>query len=169
MKLYIKILALALVMLPGASYAAVDMFLDIENVPGEAQDDVHRGEIDVLAWSWGASSDGRFTCIQDLNVTKWIDLSSPALLMGQAMGTVYERATLTVRKAGSRPLEYVVIDFTNVSVTSISTGGSGGEDRLTENVSLKFESAKYKYTPQNPEGGEEPTVEAEIYPSNRCR
>lgn len=48
-------------------------------------------------------------------------------------------AVLAVRKAGDRPYEYLVLRMTNVLVTSFSTGGSGGEDRLTENVTLRFQ------------------------------
>jgi type VI secretion system secreted protein Hcp len=169
MKLNIRILALILLMLPGVSYAAVDMFLDISNVQGESKDDDHSDEIDVLAWSWGTSSDGRTTCVQDIGITKWVDLSSPTLLMGQMMGTVYEKAILTVRKAGETPLEYIVIEFNNVYVTSISTGGSGGEDRLTENMSLKFEFAKFKYIPQSEDGKPQSEVVADIYPGSRCK
>ena len=33
--------------------AAVDMFLKIGDIKGESTDDKHKGEIDVLAWSWG--------------------------------------------------------------------------------------------------------------------
>jgi hypothetical protein len=39
-----------------------------------------------------------------------------------------------------------------VLVTSISTGGSGGEDRLTENVTLNFGKVKFAYTPQDSKG-----------------
>jgi len=169
MNVNVKILAFLLMMLPGVSFAAVDMFLKIDNVQGESEDDTHRNEIDVLSWSWGASSNGRSTCIQDVSVTKWVDLSSPTLLMGQIMGKVYDEATLTVRKAGEQPLEYIVINFKNVSITSISTGGSGGEDRLTENISFNFENATYTYTPQNEDGSAGAEVEAEIYPSPRCK
>ena len=169
MNVNVKILAFLLMMLPGVSFAAVDMFLKIDNVQGESEDDVHRNEIDVLAWSWGSSSNGRSTCIQDVGVTKWVDLSSPTLLMGQIMGKEYDEATLTVRKAGEQPLEYIVINFKNVSITSISTGGSGGEDRLTENISFNFENATYTYTPQNEDGSAGAEVEAEIYPSPRCK
>ena len=42
------------------------------------------------------------------------------------------------RKKRSRrqatPLEYVIITMEDVLVSSVSTGGSGGEDRLTENA-----------------------------------
>ena len=165
----IKILAFLLMLLPGASYAAVDMFLDITDVTGESQDDDHMNEIDVLAWSWGASTSGRFTCIQDLGVTKFVDSSSPTLLMGQVQGRVYDEAVLTVRKAGDNPLEYIIIKFKNVTVSSISMGGSGGEDRLTENMSLNFESAIYEYTPQGIDGVPGTPETAEIYPSSRCK
>ncbi len=45
---------------------------------------------------------------------------------------------LVVRKAGEKPVEYIKIKMEEVLITSISTGGSGGEDRLTENVTLNF-------------------------------
>ena len=38
-------------------------------------------------------------------------------------------------------------------VTSINTGGSGGEDRLTENVSLNFAKIKVEYKEQTKTGG----------------
>jgi len=43
-------------------------------------------------------------------------------------------------------------------VTSVSTGGSGGEDRLTENVTLNFAKVKFEYTPQKGDGSGDATV-----------
>ena len=37
---------------------AVDMFIKIDTIPGESKDDKHKGEIDVLAWSWGLTRQG---------------------------------------------------------------------------------------------------------------
>ncbi len=37
-------------------------------------------------------------------------------------------------------------------VSSVSTGGSGGEDRLTENVTLNFAKVKCEYVPQKEDG-----------------
>ena len=37
---------------------AVDMFLKIGDILGESVDKTHKDEIDVLAWSWGASNTG---------------------------------------------------------------------------------------------------------------
>ncbi|HEX7689179.1 MAG TPA: type VI secretion system tube protein Hcp, partial [Burkholderiaceae bacterium] len=45
------------------------------------------------------------------------------------------------------------ITMTEVLVTSVSQGGSGGEDRLTENVTLNFASVKVDYVEQTPKGG----------------
>jgi type VI secretion system secreted protein Hcp len=39
-----------------------------------------------------------------------------------------------------------------VLISSLSTGGSGGEDRLTENVTLNFGKFTFTYTPQDPTG-----------------
>ena len=37
---------------------AVDMFMDMEGVKGESQDQKHSKTIDVLAWSWGMAQSG---------------------------------------------------------------------------------------------------------------
>jgi len=149
---------------------AVDMFLDIEGeIQGESQDSVHKGEIDVLAWSWGLSQSGSFhagggggagkASFQDISITKWIDKSSPILMLYCSNGDHFKKAKLTVRKAGKKPLEYLTIDMKNVLVTSVSTGGSGGEDRLTENVSLNFAQCAVKYKAQKPDGSGEAAKE----------
>lgn len=143
---------------------AVDMFIKIEKINGESQDKTHKGETDVLAWSWGMSQSGSFHVgggggagkvnVQDLSFTKWIDKGSTDLMLACCKGTHIPKATLVVRKAGDKPLEYLTITMEKVMVTSVSTGGSGGEDRLTENVTLNFEKVKVKYVEQKPDGGE---------------
>ena len=141
---------------------AVDMFLKIDGVKGEAQDGKHKDEIDVLAWSWGMSQSGTThmgsgsgsgkASFQDISVTKYVDHSSPTLMLATANGKHFAKALLTIRKAGEKPLEYIKIDMKDVIVTSVSTGGSGGEDRLTENVTLNFGAFKVNYTVQNVDG-----------------
>ena len=39
--------------------------------------------------------------------------------------------------------------MTEVLITAVSTGGSGGEDRLTENVTLNFAKVNFVYKMQN--------------------
>ena len=71
-----------------------------------------------------------------------------------ANGKHFGEALLTVRKAGEKPLEYLKITLTDLIVTSVTTGGSGGEDRLTENVSLNFAIVKIDYKTQKEDGTE---------------
>ena len=145
---------------------AVDMFLKIGNIKGESRDSKYNGKdgwIDVLAWSWGASNSGSTHMgsgsgagkanFQDISVTKYIDMASTDLMKSTAKGSHHDKATLIVRKAGDKPLDYFVIDMEDVMITSYSTGGSGGEDRLTENISLNFDFFKIKYTEQLKTGG----------------
>jgi type VI secretion system secreted protein Hcp len=146
---------------------AVDMFLAITGeIDGESKDKTHKGEIDVLAWSWGMSNSGSFHVgggggagkanFQDISVTKWIDKASAILMTYCANGDHFTDAKLTVRKAGKTPLEYLIIEMKQVMVTSVSTGGSGGEDKLTENVSLNFAKVKVSYKEQKADGTGEP-------------
>ncbi|MDB5865108.1 MAG: type secretion system tube protein Hcp [Betaproteobacteria bacterium] len=141
---------------------AVDMFIKIGDLKGESKDQKHPGEIDVLAWSWGMSQAGSThhgtgggagkVNVQDLSLTKYIDKSSTNLMMACCMGTHYKVANLVVRKAGDKPLEYLKLKLEDVIITSVSTGGSGGEDRLTENVTLNFAKFTAEYVPQKADG-----------------
>ena len=63
-----------------------------------------------------------------------MDKATPDLFKVCANGKHIDTAILTVRKAGENPLEYLKIEMKHVLVSSVSTGGSHGEDRLTENV-----------------------------------
>jgi type VI secretion system secreted protein Hcp len=78
-------------------------------------------------------------------------------------GKHYKQALLTVRKAGEKPLEYIKLTMKEVIVSSVSTGGSGGEDRLSENVTLNFAEYKIEYSPQKPDGTGEAAVEAAFH------
>jgi type VI secretion system secreted protein Hcp len=96
-----------------------------------------------------------------LSVTKYIDKSSAHLVLAVLNGTPFKEATLTVRKAGESPVNYLKITISPVLVTNVSPGGSGGEDRLTESVTLNFAKVCYTYTPQKEDG----SADAEI---RRC-
>ncbi|HQK16276.1 MAG TPA: type VI secretion system tube protein Hcp, partial [Polyangiaceae bacterium] len=57
------------------------------------------------------------------------------------------------------PVEYLKITLIDAIVTSVSLGGSGGEERLTENVSLNFAKFKLDYVPQKEDGSAMPAVQ----------
>ena len=142
--------------------AANDMFLKLGDIKGESQDSTHKDEIDVLAWSWGMSNSGSASSgggtsvgkatVQDFSFTKFVDLSTTDIMLNTLTGEHIPEATFVVRKGGTEPLEFLKITFKEVIVTSVSTGGSGGEDRLTENVSLNFAEVMVEYTQQKSDG-----------------
>lgn len=149
---------------------AVDMFLFIDSpaIKGEAQSGTkaHAKDcIDVLAWSWGMSNSGTTHMgggsgagkanFQDLSVTAWYEKSTHELMKSCTKGTHHETITLVCRKAGDTPLEYITYTLTDCIITSVSTGGSGGEDRLTVNFSINFGAFEVKYQGQNKKGGAE--------------
>jgi type VI secretion system secreted protein Hcp len=141
---------------------AVDMFLKLDAIAGESIDKTHKGEIQILAFSFGATQSGSTHMgggggsgkvnFQDISFTKYIDKSTPILLQMVANGKHFKEGILTVRKAGEHPLEYLKIKLNEILVSSYSSGGSGGEDRLTENVTLNFAKIDVSYSPQKADG-----------------
>ena len=143
---------------------AIDTFLKIKgpDVVGESQVKGHEKDIQVLAWSWGLSQTGTThhgsgggagkVNVQDLSFTHYVDSSTPTLVLACCKGTHYDEATLTMRKAGGDPLPYLTITLKDIIVTSVSGGGSGGEDQQTENVTLNFASFTLSYQPQDNKG-----------------
>ncbi len=154
---------------------AVDMYLKIDTIDGETTDKemVKTKAIDILAWSWGVSNSGTTHMgggggsgkanFQDISCTKYIDAASHALLLACATGEHFSNAVLTVRKAGKTQQKYVTITMEEVMVVAVSTGGSGGEDRLTENLSLNFAKVKFEYFQQDEKGVVSSTAKAMTY------
>ncbi len=142
---------------------AVDMFIKIGDIKGESQDTAHKDEIDVLSWGWGLSQSGSMHLgsgggagkvnVQDLTFNKYFDKSSPNLMMACSSGKHYPEAKLVVRKAGGdSQVEYIVITLKEVLVSSIGTGGTNHDDRLTETITLNFAQVLVDYQPQKADG-----------------
>lgn len=145
---------------------AVDIFIKIGDIKGESMDTAHKDEIDVLNWSWGMTQSGNMHAgggggsgkvdIRDLSFTKHVDKATPNLMMHCSSGKHIDKVVLTVRKAGGESqVEYLVITLEEVLITSVDTGGSVSQDRLTENVSLNFAQVMVDYQPQKADGSKE--------------
>ena len=89
---------------------ASDIFAKIGDIKGESPDDKHKGEIELLSWSWGVTQSGTMAHgggggegkanFNDFNFTHHIDKASPVLMKACATGEHIKEATITVRKAG---------------------------------------------------------------------
>jgi type VI secretion system secreted protein Hcp len=145
-----------------------DMFLKIEGarqgvIKGESKDPSHKEEIDVISWGWGMQSHASIasglatgkTSISELTVTKRTDKASTAIMSSLRNNEVIKKATLTVRKAGQNPLEYMKIVLEQARIVSFAaTGGTaeGGPD-AKETLNLAFKKISVQYTPQGDDGG----------------
>ena len=143
-------------------------------VEGSSDHAKHKGEVPLLAWSWGLANSadlhsastgaGGKAQVQDISLTKYVDSSSHSLLQAAATGARLEEAWLYVTNATGEQTDYMTLHLSNgVMVTSVSTGGSGGEDRLTESVTLHFGKFKYGFQPQKPDGGKDGAVKEFTY------
>ena len=89
---------------------AVDIFLKIKGIEGESKDASHKGDIDILGFSWSGSQSGTMhggggggsgkVSVQDVSFSKYVDKASPNLIAYLCSGKHVTEATLIVRKAG---------------------------------------------------------------------
>ncbi len=99
----------------------------------------------------GGLGAGKVT-LNDLQVVKRTDKATPKLFLNCCVGTHIATGTLTVRKAGTTPQEYLVMTLTDIIVTNIQNGGSTSGDIPSETVSLNYSQLQITYQQQNADG-----------------
>jgi type VI secretion system secreted protein Hcp len=139
---------------------AVDIFLKIDGIQGESQDDSHKNEIEVLSWSWGESQVGSAALgggmgagkvsMQDFHFTMYTGRATAKLMNACATGEHITEATLSVRKPGGQPYDYLKIKFNDLLITSYQTGGSG--EIPIESCSFNFTKVQVEYFEQDAKG-----------------
>jgi type VI secretion system secreted protein Hcp len=143
--------------------ANVDYFLKIDGVDGESTDDKHKGEIELVSWSFGGTNAGSFSsgggggtgkvALQDFSFVKRLDKASPKLFTACCTGEHVKSATLVCRKAGGDQQEFLTIVLTSAIVSTYQSGGSAGSDVIPmDQVSLNFAKIEVKYKEQKPDG-----------------
>jgi type VI secretion system secreted protein Hcp len=139
---------------------ASDIFAKIGDIKGESLDAKHKGEIELLSWSWGVTNPAKITgsgggagkaSFHDLSFTHKIDKASPLLLRGCATGEHLKEATITHRKAGKGQQEYLIIKMNDVLITAVSDDDSKESGGL-ETVSMVFAKVDLEYRPQKADG-----------------
>lgn len=149
---------------------ATDIFIKVDGIQGEAVDASCTGWIEVLSWDLamsqrgtahrGAGAGAGKVRVSDLSFVKYVDRSTPNLIKLCCSGKHFKNATLVIRKAGGKPLEYFRIKMSDGIVASVAPGGNSGEERLTENVALNFAAFTVEYVPQNKDGSGGPVIPA---------
>ena len=141
---------------------ASDIFAKIGDIKGESPDDKHKGEIEVLSWSWGVTQSGTMShgggggegkaSFNDFNFTHRIDKASPSLMKACATGEHIKEATFTVRKAGKGQQEFLIIKMNDIIITGVSPSGAGDGASTAEHVALQFAKVDLEYKPQKADG-----------------
>jgi len=141
---------------------ASGIFAKIGNIKGESLDSKHKGEVELLSWSWGVAQSGTTAhgggggagkaSFHDFNFTHHIDKASPVLLKACATGEHIKEATITVRKAGKGQQEFLIIKMNDVIITSVDLSGTDDEPASAAHVALQFAKVDLEYKPQKADG-----------------
>jgi type VI secretion system secreted protein Hcp len=158
--------------------ALFDAFLKLDGIKGESADAKHKGEIDIMSFSWGAAQTGVSATgggggagkvkFHDFQITKKTDAASPLLFLNCANGAHIKEANFVVRKAGGEQLEYLKIKLTDVLISSYKPAGTesaligllqpaaqapaAGDEIPMEEVTLNFAKVEFSYQPQGADG-----------------
>jgi type VI secretion system secreted protein Hcp len=137
----------------------VDFFLKLTDIEGESTDEKHKKEIVVESFSWGLLNPAEDrVSVQDFLFTSLVDKSSPILMLSCATGKHIDEAVLTARKAGEKPLEYLIIKLKEVLVTGFQPSGSAGDVLPVQSFSLNFGAITFDYTLQREDGSKGETI-----------
>ena len=133
-------------------------FMKFDGIDGEAIDAKHKEWIDVESFSYkferpvsgaGSTRTTDASRASEMVVTKWVDKSSPHLMLSVCNGRVFPKVEieLTASVAGTGDDKYLTYRLHDVLVTSAGTTGSssGSEPQPTESISLNFTKVEMNY------------------------
>jgi type VI secretion system secreted protein Hcp len=148
---------------------AVDYFLAVDGIAGESADAQHKGEIDVLGFSFAVSSEaapsGRGggagkAVFDDLVVLAPTSKASPLLWLACASGQHVKTAVLTCRRTAVKTqVEFLKVTLTDVTITSYEADGAD-EERPLDQVALNYGKIELAYTPVDAAGKPQAPVKA---------
>lgn len=149
---------------------AMDAYLKIDGIPGEAKQKGWENWIQLEGWSWGSSTAGQAergggliggkVAMQDFHFTKSTDKATPKLFESCCKGQVHPEIKLQVVRM---PENQVVIDvkMSNCIVSSFQTGGGSGDGGVPiENGSLNFSKVFLQMSAFKEDGTKEGNVQA---------
>ncbi len=149
---------------------AVDYFLKVPDIPGPSVDAKHKGEIDVLGFSFGVSQAGAAhpgggggagkAVFDDLIVLAPTSKASPLLMVACASGQHLKTAVLTCRRTAVKTqLDFLTITLSDVTITSYEVDGAD-EERPLDQLALSYAKIELSYIPVNSAGKPQPPVRA---------
>jgi len=137
-----------------------DSHIKFEGVDGESTHKDHKGEIEVLSWSWGVSQSSGLAGGGSgkgkaepgyFSFTHLYDKASPVLAKHCVSGKHFATMVLTSRKAGEGQKDFLKVTLKEVFITAAQPAGSSGGD-IHEAVSCSYKDIEFEYKPQDDKG-----------------
>jgi type VI secretion system secreted protein Hcp len=143
-----------------------DAFLKCDQIDGESSDEKHKGQIEILSFSWGVSqpshashsASGAGTAervnIQNFSIVHHLDAASPKFFHHCCNGTHLKSVKLELCKAAGDKSKYMEYSMEDVHVADVRPGGSAqsGESVPLEEVSFSFKKIELTYTKHDEKG-----------------
>jgi len=131
------------------------IYLEIEGVEGESAAPDHKGEVEVLSWSWGLSQTSSMSTgaggaagrekTGHVTLIKRVDKATPQLFERCAKGTHFPHAVITLSRFDGQT--YLQYELEDVAVDSFTHGGDlDGDGMPDEAIGLTFGGAKLTHT-----------------------
>jgi len=140
---------------------STDTHIKFDGVEGESTHRDHKGEVEIISWSWGVSNashgagggSGKGKANPgDFSFTHIYDKASPVLAKKCAQGVHFKEVTLTARKSGEGQKDFLKVTMKEVFITSVQPSGSTDGD-VMESVSMSYGNIDFAYKPQDEKGG----------------
>ena len=150
----------------------MSIFVNYEGIKGESSDSGHKGWMDVDAISWGvgrqitssSSTQGdresSNAVISDLQITRYMDKSTPKIFIESCCGTGKEvKIHLSKTGTGSGADVYMEYTLKNALISNYQVAaGSQNSDRPKETITISFVDVEVKYTPYDEDGNAEAAI-----------
>lgn len=145
--------------------AAMKIFMNIPEAPGESTDDHHQNWIDVLSFSHGVS---RPVCLADLEhsefvFTKYTDSASENLYDIAAQRTVIPQIDVEIVHVGETDAAFYTYEFQSVIVISGAVSAIQNDARPLETWSFSYGQMRLRYRVFDPPDPPDPWQEVLIF------
>ncbi|HVF33858.1 MAG TPA: type VI secretion system tube protein Hcp [Candidatus Saccharimonadia bacterium] len=137
---------------PLPAHAALEMFLCVAGMAGDATSSGFSGCSNVVSQSENEFVDGSAPLPRDLRVTKQFDRMSPSLREALAAGTAITEASLRIRRASADPFVFWTVRLLDVRVTAVGFAAHVDDALVLESVALRGARIEWSHRRQDASG-----------------
>ena len=144
----------------------MDHYIKFDGVDGESVSKDHKGEIEVLSWSWGLSSSAQHmsgggrgaarVTPEQFTFTHLYDKASPVLASLAAAGRHVKQAWLSSRRAGEGQKDFLKVTMSDVVITGVHQ--LADSDVINETVTASAGHITFEYRQTTAKGSLGPPV-----------